>query len=87
MCPGRICVGEVTNSKPRLTSSRAFCEGMAYRADGTLLEKPSTNNPHAAGSEDATAWQKGWALAEHNKGGSISKDDLGCCAATSAIPA
>ena len=85
--PGRICIGEATGSKPRLASSRAFCEGMAYRASGTLVQRPFSDNPHVQSSEDWNAWDNGWTLADDATGGNISKADLGCCAATPVIPA
>ena len=84
--PGKLCTGAPTNSKPRLTSSKAFCEGMAYRASGTGIDKPITDNPHEAGSEDSTAWNAGWTVANDNIGSTISRADLGCCAAVPAVP-
>lgn len=87
--PGKLCQGGKRNNigAGRLSGSKAYCEGMSYRASGTAIAKPKTDNPHAQGSEDSIAWNNGWDLAQVNVGGNISKADLGCCAATPTIPA
>lgn len=46
------CDGTVEN--PTIKESRAFCEGRAARAASV-----SPTNPHAAGSDDADAWDRG----------------------------
>jgi len=80
---GKLCIGEHANNigAGHLSASKAYCEGMAFRASGTALEKPVQSNPHKTSSEDWRAWNFGWSKADSNAGGSISKADLGCCAA------
>ena len=86
--PGKLCTGAPTNNvgAGRLSQSKAYCEGMAYRASGTLIAKPITDNPHASGSPDGISWDSGWTKADDASGGNISKADLGCCAPTPPIP-
>lgn len=62
-------------------NTKAYCEGMSYRATGTAVQAPKVNNPHLAGSEAATAWDAGWDTADNNAGGTISKADAGPCGA------
>ena len=87
--PGKLCTGAPSNNigAGRLSQSKSYCEGMAYRASGTAIAAPKTDNPHVAGSPDAVAWDLGWDLADTNTGGNISKADRGCCAATPTIAA
>ena len=85
---GTLCTGQPENNigAGRLSQSKAYCEGMAYRASGTLIAKPITDNPHVVGSPDRDAWDRGWTTADDASGGNISKADLGCCAAVPPIP-
>lgn len=68
-----------------ISQARAYSEGMFYRAAGTLVGQPKANNPYPVGSPDHDSWDAGWDLAEANKGGSISRADLGSCADPGAI--
>ncbi len=78
---GKLCFGTLTNNAGagRLSASHAFCEGLAWRAQGTALAFPITDNPHAAGSEDGDAWDRGWTVTDTAAGGSVSKADAPCC--------
>ena len=84
---GKLCTGKKTNSKPKLSSSRSFCEGMAYRQSGTLLQRPLAANPHEDGNEDSVAWETGWNIADNAAGGLISKGSYGCCGALGVVSA
>ena len=86
--PGKLCVGKKVNNigAGQLVSSKAYCEGMAYRASGTFAAKPVTDNPHPASSEAGDAWISGWTVADNASGGNVSKANLGCCAAVPTIP-
>lgn len=84
--PGKLCTGATTNSTGTLKSSKAFCEGMAYRASGTAIAKPKVDNPHVAGSDAATAWDLGWDFAEAGKSASVPLDTSAtCCAAVGLV--
>jgi len=63
-------------------NSKAYCEGMAYRTTGLQPDVPITDNPHAAGSDAANAWDKGWTVADAHSGdaGGIKASAAGCCA-------
>lgn len=78
---GKFCYGEPTNNAgaARLSQSNAFCEGLAYRASGTALGAPITDNPHISGSPDADAWDAGWNVGNDSTG-TVSREDAGCCA-------
>jgi hypothetical protein len=69
--PGKLCQGGKRNNigAGRLSGSKAYCEGMSYRASGSAAAKPKTDNPHEQNSEDAIAWNNGWDLATANVGG------------------
>ena len=87
---GNICTGTNSNNSGigNLRSSMAYCEGMTYRASGTLIGKPITGNPHdGLGSEAETAWDAGWAVAEAAKGGAITIANQGCCAVGGTVSA
>ena len=60
-------------------NSKAYCEGMWYRAGDTALNRPKVNNPHQPGSEAATAWDAGWDVADAAGGGQLGKDEAGPC--------
>lgn len=69
-----------------MRSSKAFCEGADYRAGGTVLERPITDNPHNGDSEANAAWAAGWTVSDT---ASPSAPDMSgtCCAAITAVPA
>jgi len=79
--PGKLCFGGVFNNAGagHLSASKAFCEGLAHRAQGTASAFPVTDNPHAAGSEDNTSWAVGWITTNGAAGGHVSKADAPCC--------
>ncbi|GAG13506.1 unnamed protein product [marine sediment metagenome] len=61
-------------------NSQAFCDGMRHRAADTAANNPLTDNPEdGLGSDFESAWDAGWAAADDEAGGSISKDEAGCC--------
>ncbi|MGD9168555.1 MAG: hypothetical protein PVI97_00660 [Candidatus Thiodiazotropha sp.] len=72
---GRMCNGVATFYQYPLTESRAFCEGVAAR-----YASNSPTNPHAAGSDAATSWDAGVAVAAAAAGGAVAKADAPCCA-------
>jgi hypothetical protein len=78
---GKMCTGVKTNNAALPSQSRAYCEGMAYRATGTLITAPKVTNPHPAGSEDAVAWDLGWDYAEAGKSATVPLDTSGTCCA------
>jgi len=86
--PGKLCTGKKQNNAGagRLRNSKSFCEGMAYRASGTAIAKPVTDNPHQAGNEASDAWILGWTIADDGAGGNVSKASLGCCASIPTVP-
>lgn len=77
-----MCFGqELANAGAgRLSESKAFCEGIMWRAQGTALAFPKTDNPHVVGSPDAIAWDLGWDAAEAGAGGPLDLTGT-CCAA------
>jgi hypothetical protein len=79
---GKLCVGIPTNNAGAwmISASRSFCEGLAYRAGGTALSRPSTANPHATFSDDYLAWEKGWLAADGAVGFAVDPDNAPCCA-------
>lgn len=85
---GKLCFGEqlANAGAGRIDQSKSFCEGMAYRATGTLLGAPKTGNPHVPGAPDAIAWDLGWDFAETGKSASVPLDTSGtCCAAVGLV--
>ena len=79
--PGKLCTGAATNNAYLPEESRAFSEGIYYRAGGTLLGRPSSDNPHASGSSSYTAWLAGWTVADAvAPAGTISQSDAPCVA-------
>jgi len=86
---GKLCQGGIRNNigAARLSGSKSYCEGMAYRSAGTAIAKPKVDNPHMQGSEDSIAWNNGWDLADANTGGTIDRSEAGCCAPTGIISA
>lgn len=77
---GKLCVGEAANNAANLRSSRAFCEGVAFRAQGTAVAFPLASNPHVLGSEANDAWALGWTVTDDAAGGTVDKADAACCA-------
>ena len=71
--------GTIKSADSRL--SKAYCEGMAYRASDTALNAPKTDNPFATTneSENSVAWDAGWDAAD-GAGGTITGAIAGCCA-------
>lgn len=80
---GQLCDGRLATDAKNgvIQNSKAYCEGMSYRASDTALNAPITDNPHESGSEAADAWDAGWTVADDAAGGAIDKDSAGCCAA------
>ena len=61
---GKMCTGAVTGNSYLPRESKAFSEGLYYRAGGTLLGRPVTDNPHVATSSCGVAWIAGWTVAD-----------------------
>ena len=61
---GKMCTGAVTNNAYLPKETKAFSEGLLYRAGGTLLGRPVTDNPHAAASSAGVAWIAGWTVSD-----------------------
>jgi len=78
--PGKLCTGAVLNNAFRTKESKAFSEGIYYRAQGTALAFPITGNPHAAGSSAADAWDRGWEVTQAAALGTVSQSDAPCVA-------
>jgi len=77
---GKMCNGYHNDNSYLPRQSRAFCEGMEYRAGGTELERPDTDNPHKTKSPDGDCWHKGWEITNAAGGGALSQSDFPCCA-------
>lgn len=78
---GKLCTGAAQNNigAGHLRSSKAFCEGLHHRAQGTALAYPVTDNPHVTGSEASDAWILGWTVADDAALGTVSKSAAPCC--------
>jgi len=76
---GQLCWGVAIKSSDK-RDTKAYCEGMAYRASDTALNAPITDNPHEAGSSAAVGWDAGWDIADGAAGSTISNLEAGCCA-------
>lgn len=85
---GKLCFGSnyANAGAGHLQSSKAFCEGMQYRADGTAALKPKASNPLPSSSEAAGAWDRGWDFADDEAGGTIDTSAT-CCQITGTIAA
>ena len=83
---GKFCYGEIRNNcgAGTLQDSKAFAEGILYRASGTGAARPNTGCPHVLGSGAYVAWQLGWGFANSAPGGSLGA--VGCAAPTGVIP-
>lgn len=85
---GKFCYGDSNKNSgaARISQSKAFCEGMGYRASDTVLSVPKTDNPYPDGSPDFVSWNLGWDKAETQAGGAITRALASCCA-TATVPA
>lgn len=82
---GKICDGN-NASLGEIRNSRAYCEGMAYRAGGSSAGRPITGNPYdGTGTEEETAWDEGWGVAHAAAGGTLDVNDMGCCSVPTSI--
>ena len=63
---GQLDFGIVLNNSgaARMSLATAFSEGIYFRAGGTLLGRPVTDNPHPAASPDGLSWIRGWTVAD-----------------------
>lgn len=80
---GKFCTGGVDNNsgRARIRASRAFSEGLLYRAGGTAVGRPQSNNPHdGLGNDAETAWDEGWSVAHAASPGAITPSDAPCVA-------
>lgn len=88
---GKLCTGKPFNNigAGHLRTSKSFCEGLAYRASGTLISRPVEDNPHAGDgdSEANSAWVSGWDVADAASPGAIDPDNAPCCAVSAALVA
>lgn len=84
---GKLCYGQQRNNSGAgtLQESKAYCEGIHYRAGGTAVQRPKTDNPHVDGSEAHAAWDLGWDLAQANAGDTVDRAEATCCAPTGTI--
>jgi len=82
---GKLCYGTTYNNSGAgtLRESKAFAEGIMYRASGTALQRPLGDNPHPSGSEAAEAWAQGYITANAAAGSSLPA--TGCAAPTGTI--
>jgi hypothetical protein len=76
LCDGNL-PGHPKNGNPK--NSKAFCEGMEYRAKDFGDAAPITDNPHQTGSDAFKAWDAGWAIAQNAQGDVIAPALVGCC--------
>ncbi len=63
------------NNPPQIHShdlrlAKIFCDGMGYRAGGTLLGRPITDNPYTP-SPESKAWNGGWTEADDASPGTL----------------
>ena len=77
---GKMCTGAVTNQSYLLKETKAFSEGLYYRAGGTLVTRPNTDNPHPVGSSASAAWLRGWTVASGAFDTTIDPADAPCVA-------
>ncbi len=78
--PGYLCTGVATQSGYLPKESRAFSEGIYYRAQGASLTYPITDNPHPTGSSAYDAWHAGWTVADNAALGTIAATAAPCVA-------
>jgi len=84
---GKFCTGVVTNNNFLPKESKAYCEGMQWRMQGTALQFPITDNPHLADSPAAITWGLGWIVADNAAPGAITPSDAPCCAVPNVVVA
>ncbi len=75
------CTGNQTGNSDLMKESRAFCEGVAYRAQGTAAAFPQTDNPHISTSDAYFTWLTGWTVANDAVGSVVDPALVPCCAA------
>jgi hypothetical protein len=79
--PGKLCTGVSTQYGFLPKESKAFSEGVYYRAGGTLLGRPVTDNPHPASSSANAAWTAGWTVSDAvAPSGTITASNAPCVA-------
>ncbi len=76
------CTGNQTGNSDLMRESRAFCEGLQYRAQGTAAAFPQTDNPHGPTSDAYFTWLTGWTVANDAAGDTIEPSAAPCCAVT-----
>ncbi len=74
------CTGEPTNNSDLMKESRAFCEGLSFRAAGTNASQPLSANPHGSFNDAADSWNNGWLVANGSAGGTVDPASAPCCA-------
>lgn len=80
---GKLCNGQPQQNAGagRISQSRSFCEGIAFRMLGTEVSQPKSANPHYVnGSPDYLAWNRGWDDANGSAGTTLPTDEGKCCA-------
>ena len=77
---GKACVGKAENNSDLIKESRAYCEGISHRAQGTAVAFPITGNPHASLSDAGGAWDRGWTVADDAAGTTVAATAAPCCA-------
>ena len=78
---GKMCSGVTAQNGYLLKETKAFSEGVYYRAGGTLLGRPVTDNPHVATSSAGVAWIAGWTVSDDvAPAGTITASDAPCVA-------
>jgi len=82
---GKLCTGAPTNNADLIKESRAYCEAIQYRAQGTGAAFPLSGNPHESGSDAANAWNQGWLLANGSAGTTVDPTSAPCCAVPQGI--
>ncbi len=75
---GKHCVGQTTGNSFLPKETKAFSEGLYYRAGGTAANRPITDNPQDG--EAAAAWSNGWSVAQAAAPGAIDPNDAPCVA-------
>ena len=58
------CTGAKTNNSFLPKETKAFSEGIYFRAGGDALTRPVTDNPHEPESDAGVAWTAGWQLGQ-----------------------
>lgn len=65
---GTWCDGVATNNFKTIIQFKAYAEGFEYRQGGDSTARPSSDNPHPAGTPANAAWAAGWSDALNNTG-------------------